>query len=446
MKMDSLRTPLPQDIEILKQNGQFELVNEMIDLRLKKDIPNALKERLLLEKEILKEYPKAFIYTKEQAIALIQSHIIDFSEEEFDELFKESAFEFIFDHGTMKFKDDIYDNLVKVHLDYRNRSDEMPQDDTILEQTIQELIDENEMKVKIHVRLSLKVAKEDQIPGKVIRVWIPIPVEYSQVEDLKILSYTQGGIVNDNTVNHRSIYFECVYQEDMEFFVEYEFINHVIYHDLDASICFDDGKDFYLEEVEPHYVFTTYLKQLCAQIIGDETNPLLKAKKIYDYITSHVTYSFVPAYCTLPSIPEFVATSLKGDCGVQASLFITLCRIAHIPSRWQAGLYAHPQMIGNHDWAQFYVAPYGWLYADCSFGGRGYREHSDLRRNFYFGNIDPYRIPSARGVLQPLEPDKTFMRKDPYDHQTGEMEYIDQVINPDSVLSNLEIIEIKKVG
>ncbi|MGN1276857.1 MAG: transglutaminase-like domain-containing protein, partial [Floccifex sp.] len=414
-------------------------------LRLQMDIPSCLKERLLLEKEILKEYPKDFIYTKEQALNLIQSHIPDFTEDEFDLLFKQNGFEFIFRNGILMFKNDIYDNLIKVHKDYRLRSDALQQEDIILNQVIEKCMLEKDVKYKIHVRLSLEIEKEAQKEGKTIRVWLPIPIEYSQVEDLKILSYTKNGIVNDSSTAHRSIYFECIYQKDMEFFVEYEFINHVIYQDLDASIVYDDESTFYLEQQEPHYVFTTYLKQLCQEIIQDETNPLLKAQKIYDYITTHVTYSFVPAYITLPSIPEFAATSLKGDCGIQASLFITLCRIAHIPARWQAGLFAHPEMIGNHDWAQFYVAPYGWLYADCSFGGSGYRNQNETKRQFYFGHIDPFRIPSASQVLQPLLPEKKMTRKDPYDHQTGEAEYIDEAIEPCAILTRQTILEIQEV-
>ena len=108
-------------------------------------------------------------------------------------------------------------------------------------------------------------------------------------------------------------------------------------------------------------------------------------------------------------------------------------------------MYAHPKMIGNHDWAQFYVAPYGWLYADCSFGGSAYRNHKDIKREFYFGHLDPYRIPSAREVLQPLVPDKKYMRKDPYDHQTGEAEYIDCAISPEDIDTKQEIIEIKEI-
>lgn len=47
---------------------------------------------------------------------------------------------------------------------------------------------------------------------------------------------------------------------------------------------------------------------------------------------------------------------------------------------------------GAHDWAQFYVEPYGWLYADPSFGGGAAREHNEARRLHYFGNLDPYRM------------------------------------------------------
>ena len=53
---------------------------------------------------------------------------------------------------------------------------------------------------------------------------------------------------------------------------------------------------------------------------------------------------------------------------MQALLFITLCRMSGIPARWQSGLYATEFYTGCHDWAQFYIEPYGWVFADPSFG------------------------------------------------------------------------------
>ena len=40
-----------------------------------------------------------------------------------------------------------------------------------------------------------------------------------------------------------------------------------------------------------------------------------------------------------------------------ALTFITLCRIAGIPARWESGFAVAPGDAGCHDWARFYVAP-----------------------------------------------------------------------------------------
>ena len=184
------------------------------------------------------------------------------------------------------------------------------------------------------------------------------------------------------------------------------------------------------------------MKDLVKEIIGEETNPLLKAKLIYDYITSHVTYSYVRAYATLPCIPEYITTGLKGDCGLQALTFITLCRIAGIPATWQAGLYTTPETIGNHDWARFYVAPYGWLYADCSFGGGSYRAGNLERRDFYFGYLDPFRTPCSSKFQGDFVPAKNFLPNDPYDNQNGEMEYVDEAIPGKYIIKETKNIKI----
>jgi len=73
MNMTTLNTPLPEDLMKLKWNGQFKLMQEMIDLRLQKDIPAKLKERLELEKELISRLPENFTYSKEDAIELLKS-------------------------------------------------------------------------------------------------------------------------------------------------------------------------------------------------------------------------------------------------------------------------------------------------------------------------------------------------------------------------------------
>ena len=96
MDLSVLSIPLPEDLMKLKWNGQFELMKEMIDLRIQKDIPYQLKERLILEKNILDDLKKEFIYTKEEALEILRNKISDFQDREFEDLFKEGAFEFLF--------------------------------------------------------------------------------------------------------------------------------------------------------------------------------------------------------------------------------------------------------------------------------------------------------------------------------------------------------------
>lgn len=165
------------------------------------------------------------------------------------------------------------------------------------------------------------------------------------------------------------------------------------YNNLESAQVSAEQPTFDTEELYPHIRFTPLIRALCKELSGDEKNPLLLARSFYDYCTKVGTYSYVREYFTLPgSIPDYYGAGLHGDCGVQALLFITLCRCAGIPARWQSGLFVTPDDTGCHDWAQFYIAPYGWLFADPSFGGSAHRMGDSERNDFYFGNLDPFRM------------------------------------------------------
>ena len=51
-----LAVPLPEDILKLKWAGEFEQADRVIDRRLKKDLPEGLRKRLMLEKEMLSRF------------------------------------------------------------------------------------------------------------------------------------------------------------------------------------------------------------------------------------------------------------------------------------------------------------------------------------------------------------------------------------------------------
>ena len=153
--------------------------------------------------------------------------------------------------------------------------------------------------------------------------------------------------------------------------------------------------------------------------------------------------SFMREYFTITQIPEYAALNQKGDCGVQALLFITLCRCAGIPARWQSGLYVTPYEAGSHDWAQFYIAPYGWLFADPSFGGSAYRAGSQLLHQHYFGNLDPYRMAANSQFQWEFDPPKDHLRSDPTDNQQGEAEYPDRSLSRQELDCTWEVLEMR---
>lgn len=452
-----LTVGLPEDIKKLKWYGDFERAERVIDMRLEKDLPEPLRRRLELEKWILKRLLVKYIHTREQALKQLEETFEGVTEEELDRLQDEGAIEWIFVKGQMRYKDNFVENLLKTRRDLWDRVkdpsklEEGIKGKELLDKTIQSMKEKGGLAYRMHIRACLKVEKEAERAGEFIRVHLPIPVEKGQVRNFKLLGTSMEPVlVSPPEYPQRTVCMETKLEPGQEFWVEYVFENHTGYTRLEegyrAGEPEADGQALYLEEQLPHIRFTPYLRKLTEQVTGEERSPLKKARKIYDYITTHIMYSFVRQYATIDNLPEYMAAGLKGDCGIYALLFITMCRIAGIPARWQSGLYATPLTIGCHDWAQFYIEPYGWLYADCSYGGSAWREGKKERWDFYFGNLDPFRIPMCSEFQQEFMPPKSFLREDPYDNQVGEAEYADRgLIGRVEYQTEQQVVEIEEI-
>ena len=453
--LDALTVELPEDIARFKAMGHLKLANKVIDKRLQKEIPEALRERLLLEREILARLPQQYPHSWQSAINMMRETFADFENEELDDLLAEGAFEWICINGEIKLKDNFIDNLIKTRKDlmFRLLNEETIWDRraqlNMLDDVMHQMKEKGSLRSKIHIRSTASLRPFARREGTKIQVQLPLPIEYAQVKKFTYLGCSpECGKVAPTSAVQRTICFETEYQSGQTFEVEYELENEMKYWDwkeasekLDLSRKDGESKELnesnelnkereeaekYLGEQFPHIRFTPYLRALAGEIVGDETNSVRKAKKIYDYITTHVMYSYVRSYFTIEQQATFTATNLKGDCGLQALLFITLCRIVGVPARWQSGLYACPKNIGCHDWAQFYIESYGWLYADASFGGAAWRAGDLERWEFYFGKLDPYRIPTTSEYQSDFYFPKKYLRQDPYDNQMGEAEYEDQ--------------------
>ena len=425
-----LSVPLPEDVMKLKYYGDFERLNRVIDLKLQKDIPYALKQRLLLEKEIIALWPRAYPHDEKEALHRLQECCGEFSKEELDRLRDEDAVEWAYINGEVHYKNNFLYNLIKTRPAFEKRRihPPVPDADALKEQVlcgvIRKMKEEGRLSVFFHVRTEMKVSPVPGHENEETTVNLPIPMEYAQVKNVRLLGCShENPVIAPPDFPQRTI---CMRGKcDQPFFVEYTFENHMRYIEPEAQCVTPQQPTFYTEESAPHILFTPYLRMLCEEIVGKEKNPLMKARRIYDFVTANTIYSFMRSYITLPRIPEYCAASLKGDCGVLALLFITLCRIAGVPARWQSGVYIQPGHEGIHDWAQFYVSPYGWLFADLSYGGSAYHHGNEEKRNFYFGNLDPFRMPANAEFQHDFFLPSRHLRYDPYDNQDGEAEFED---------------------
>lgn len=426
--------PLPDDILRLKNAGYLEEAKAAIGHMLSGYLPECMRKRLELEKEIIgildeNEYP----YKKQEAAELLRRTFTDVMEGELDELVRSSAADWIYINGEIHFHKLFLDNIIKTRPDYRMRLKASEEDEAgvlrqkMLNDHLTYMKDHGSRKARVIIRASIRINKESERVGEKVRVHIPIPRKCRQVKDIQILEASpEITVIAPEDAEQRTLCFETKLKPDQEFYVRYSYLNSVDYVKVDPEQVVDVLPEFYTGEQAPHILFTPFLKELLEEIREGEENPALVARKIYDFITARVKYSFVREYAGLDNISEYAAKNLKGDCGVQAILFITLCRMAGIPARWQSGLHASQVYTGCHDWAEFYIEPYGWLYADPSFGGSAYRMGQMERWNYYFGNLDIYRMAANGGIQSEFIPPRKYFRADPIDNQRGEVEYEDR--------------------
>lgn len=426
--LQSLLCPLPEDIAHLKGAGEYDLALELIERRLQRPLPRMLRTRLETERDFLKRLPDDYPLTHEQLLLAMRQRVKSFTDQELQTLLADGKLDFIYLHGTRYYHEDTVGSLLKTQHALNLRADPpYDEDRTALDGVIRRMMDHN-VTCRFRLRASTQVKVFE--PNTLYRVHMPLAARSMQQEPAEdVKSNLLLVSVDAEDAPQRTAYLEGSLRKTPSFTFEYTCVQHPRYvnpmdesargpvYPLARPVCPED-----LAEQPPHIAFTPYLRALAAEVGGEEKDPVRLARLFYDYITQNVMYAYLRPYRLIEGGAEYTAVNLRGDCGMQALLFITLCRIAGIPARWQSGLYAAPGDVGSHDWAEFYCERLGWLPVDCSFGGSGLRMGSDLRWNFYFGNLDPWRMVANRVYYAPFAPAKKFPRVDPYDSQRGEIE------------------------
>lgn len=283
---------------------------------------------------------------------------------------------------------------------------------------------------RITLKTGVYVDQPDFVPGT-YRAWLPYPIPCAQQSKIELLAGEPDTLAPADAPA-RTVYWQCDCAQEARFTATYRYESCIRYADPlhapapavplypdERSVCGDD-----LAEDGVFIRFTPYLRALAAELAQGAASQAEQAWRFYAFVTTRVNYSFMRDYFQIDNLGEYCAINLRGDCGLQALLFINLCRIAGIPARWQSGLSIDPDSVGSHDWTQFYLPGWGWLFADPSYGGSAWRCGSMERHAFYFGNLDPMRMAATRRFMAPLTPAMDAFRWDPYDNQSGEIERI----------------------
>lgn len=138
------------------------------------------------------------------------------------------------------------------------------------------------------------------------------------------------------------------------------------------------------------------IAELSAEQTRGITQPIAKARRIYDYVIANMHYDHDgTGWGHGDAI--WACTAKHGNCTDFHSLFIAMARAAGIPARFEIGLQlpaaAHAGPIpGYHCWAEFYAASVGWVPIDAS---EAWKHKEKL--HYFFGAIGVNRLMFSLG-------------------------------------------------
>lgn len=428
--VDTLSMALPEDILKRKWAGDLSGAVRAIDRRLEMPLPELLRQRLIVERERIRRLPTQYPWDRAEALEKLRSLVPGVTEAQFDDLEDQGRIDFIYIDGEKRYFVRFHRTLAK-QPDMLRQAGKAPRtQDEWLDPMIATLRETGRMACRITLETGIQVDDAAFVPGEYL-VHLPFPAEAAQQSDIVLLSGDPDGIAPADAPA-RTAHWRRTLTENQPFTLRYSYVSDIRYADprgqrpperplypQAAPPCADD-----LAESGAFMRFTPYLRHLADELAQSAAGPAEKAWRCYEFVTTRVDYAFMRDYFQIDCLNEYCAVNLRGDCGLQTLLFILLCRILGIPARWQSGLSVTPDYTGSHDWAQFYLDGWGWLFADCSYGGSAYRSGSETRHRFYFGNIEPMRMAANRAFQAALTPELSALRVDPYDNQGGEIERI----------------------
>lgn len=329
--------------------------------------------------------------------------------------------------------------------------------------------------IDITFRLNIK---DDSFEPGVVRVHMPAPINAEMLHEGQILDFDPiFRMASVENYPQRSVWFDETLEKNMEFSVRYAFTNEVKCITPDIEKMNAEAQPGYTAEQIQRYENNrdcdcgSYLGELADRVSvmdlaeeagisrqgAEETLCRLFADDIRkpdrDAAPDHIIplnkcidISHIPYGTRLRRIFEYcrdIETIDNAAPWTRNLELVRLLRAAGIPARWQGGIDCRPQNALiyqgppiSSDWVLIHALPYGWFYADAEAAHSAMSEarqdatDEDIciyrstasKAEFYFGGIDPYRMPTAAKFKAGLYPAKEFTRADEYTNVRGEAE------------------------
>ena len=281
------------------------------------------------------------------------------------------------------------------------------------------------------VRITQSISVEaDAVPaGETIRAWIPYPRAIpGQQENIRFIeSRPANPQIAPESALQRTVYFEqaAVAARPTQFAVTYELTIYGQHRQIDPDKVVPANPSAelapHMGERAPHIVFTEDMRKFSREVVGDEKNPYRIAQKLFAAV-DRIPWAGALEYSTISNISDYALRAGHADCGQQTLLLMTLLRLNGIPARWQSGwIFSDGAYNNMHDWGWLYLAPYGWLPMDVTFGRM--QSGDAALDSFYFGSFDAYRVAFNDDYSRPFVPAKRHFRSETVDLQRGEVEW-----------------------
>lgn len=258
------------------------------------------------------------------------------------------------------------------------------------------------------------MAEVTNIPEKAgkVAIWLPYPVSDANqdVTQLEITSPYPINIHKDAEYGNAILYLQVDHPKGRSIKVEAKFRvkrrEYVRRDFTQVRVRADKGSDPLMKRwLQPDRLvpIDDRIRQLAEVVVQGRKTDLEKARAIYDYTVSNLTYDKSGTGWGRGDI-YYACDVKRGNCTDFHAVFIGFCRAVGIPARFAIGFPlpegSHEgEIAGYHCWAEFYLKGYGWVPVDTSEASK-----NPAKKEYFFGAHDENRVQFSIGrdiVLNP---------------------------------------------